>query len=166
MNTANLASSASASTSGALPPGTVPPQAPAAARSALRLLQRLQHGTLTVHLPDGSQRRVGETLQPAGGHEVAPADQLHASISVHDWKVFGAALKSGDIGFAESFIAGDWSTPDLSALLRVFAANRRAMEAKRAAEAALGGGPDDLRVVQAALGDDEILTLRPRAASI
>ena len=129
MNTANLASSASASTSGALPPGTVPPQAPAAARSALRLLQRLQHGTLTVHLPDGSQRRFGETLQPAGGHEVAPADQLHASISVHDWKVFGAALKSGDIGFAESFIAGDWSTPDLSALLRVFAANRRAMEA-------------------------------------
>jgi hypothetical protein len=27
---------------------------PAAARTALKLLQRLQHGTLTVQLPDGS----------------------------------------------------------------------------------------------------------------
>ena len=42
--------------------------------------------------------------------------------------MFAAALKSGDIGFAESFIAGDWSTPNLTELLKLFAANRNAME--------------------------------------
>jgi cyclopropane-fatty-acyl-phospholipid synthase len=43
--------------------------------------------------------------------------------------VCAAALKSGDIGFAESFIDGHWTTPDLAALLRLFIANRDAMEA-------------------------------------
>jgi cyclopropane-fatty-acyl-phospholipid synthase len=38
----------------------------------------------------------------------------------------GAA--SGDIGFAESYIAGDWTRPDLVALLQLFIANRDAME--------------------------------------
>ncbi len=36
-----------------------PGKAPLAARNALRLLENLHHGTLTVHLPDGSQRRFG-----------------------------------------------------------------------------------------------------------
>ena len=40
-----------------------------------------------------------------------------------------AALKSGDIGFAESFIAGDWSTPNLTELLKVFSANRQEVDA-------------------------------------
>lgn len=39
------------------------------------------------------------------------------------------ALKSGDIGFAESYIAGDWTTPDLTALLRVLVQNRRELDA-------------------------------------
>jgi DUF1365 family protein len=39
-----------------------------------------------------------------------------------------AALKSGDIGFAESYIAGDWTTPNLTELLKVFIANRREVD--------------------------------------
>ncbi|WP_370873505.1 class I SAM-dependent methyltransferase [Hydrogenophaga sp.] len=39
-----------------------------------------------------------------------------------------AALRSGDIGFAESFIAGHWSSPDLVALLKLLLANRDALE--------------------------------------
>ncbi len=42
--------------------------------------------------------------------------------------MFGAVLKSGDIGFAESYIAGDWSSPDLVALLNLFVANRKTMD--------------------------------------
>ena len=103
-----------------------PKDAPAAARSALRLLQNLRHGALILHLPDGSQRRFGEHPQQ---HALHTPHHPSASITLHNWNVFGAALKSGDIGFAESFIAGDWSTPNLTELLKVFSANRQEVDA-------------------------------------
>jgi len=94
----------------------LPRSAPASARSVLRLLERLQHGTLSLQLPDGTQLRYGNGEQPA------------ASLVLHDWAVFGATLKSGDIGFAESYMAGQWTTADLAALLRLFIRNRQALE--------------------------------------
>ena len=90
---------------------TFPHDAPAAARTALRLLKNLRHGALVLHLPDGSQRRFGEHPQQ---HAMHTSQHPSASITLHNWKVFGAALTSGDIGFADSYIAGDWSTPDLT----------------------------------------------------
>ena len=97
----------------------IPAGAPAAARTCLKLLSRLAHGSLTVQLPDGSVQHFGQ----AGGHA-----KIHGSLILHNWQVCAAALKSGDIGFAESYIAGDWSTPHLADLLRVFVANRREVE--------------------------------------
>ncbi|MBX9871197.1 MAG: cyclopropane-fatty-acyl-phospholipid synthase family protein [Burkholderiaceae bacterium] len=94
----------------------LPRSAPAAARSVLRLLERLRHGTLHLQLPDGTQVHYGR------------GDEPRASLVVHDWSVFGAALKSGDIGFAESYREAQWSTPDLAALLRLFIRNREALE--------------------------------------
>ncbi len=105
---------------------TFPEDAPTAARRALRLLQNLCRGALTLHLPDGSQRRFGEHPQQ---HTLHTPNHPSASITLHNWNVFGAALKSGDIGFAESFIAGDWSTPNLTELLKVFSANRKEVDA-------------------------------------
>ena len=89
---------------------------PAAAQAVLKLLSNLSTGHLTVHLPNGVQRTFGPHAGP------------HASIELHNWNVCSAALKSGDIGFAESYIAGDWSTPDLVALLNLFVANRKTMD--------------------------------------
>ena len=100
------------------PPLALPASAPAAARAAFRLLDRLQIGTLDLQLPDGSQLHFGQA------HAGAP----RGAMRLENWKVFGAALKSGDIGFAESYIAGDWHTPDLVALLKLFALNREAIE--------------------------------------
>ncbi len=94
----------------------LPRHAPATARSALQLLQRLQHGSLTLQLPDGSVQRFGTTDGP------------HAAMRLNNWKLFGAALKSGDIGFAQSHIDGDWTSPDLTALLRLFIANRETLD--------------------------------------
>lgn len=94
----------------------MPGDAPAAARTALKLLARLKHGTLSVRLPDGSMQRFGSGEAPA------------ASLHLANWKVCNAALKSGDIGFAEGFIAGDWSSPNLTELLRVFILNRQEVE--------------------------------------
>jgi cyclopropane-fatty-acyl-phospholipid synthase len=90
--------------------------APLAARRVLRLLERIEHGTLTIQFPDKSTKVYGNSALP------------HAAISLDNWNVFSASLKSGDIGFAETYIAGDWRTPSLSDLLRVVIQNRRAME--------------------------------------
>jgi cyclopropane-fatty-acyl-phospholipid synthase len=95
---------------------TIPPGTPAAARTVMKLLQRLRYGSLTLQLPDGSMQRFGADAYP------------HATLHLRNWNVCAAALKSGDIGFAESFIAGDWSTPDLTALLRVLVRNRAEVE--------------------------------------
>ncbi|MDO8373327.1 MAG: SAM-dependent methyltransferase, partial [Polaromonas sp.] len=112
MNTASNSSTSSANgASFALPSG-----APAAARTAFRLLSRLKHGTLTLQLPDGSMQRFGSGEAPT------------ASLRLVNWKVCSAALRSGDIGFAESFIAGDWTTPHLTELLRVLIVNRKEVE--------------------------------------
>ena len=94
----------------------LPPGIPAAARTALKLLQRLEKGSLTVQLPDGSLQHFGHGGGPA------------ATLTLRNWKVFGAALKSGDIGFAESYIAGDWTTAHLTELLQLFIANRQQIE--------------------------------------
>jgi len=87
-------------------------RAPAAVRTVLQLLRQIRHGSLTLHLPDGSVQRFGESASP------------HATLHLHNWNAFTGALKSGDIGFAESYIDGDWTTPDLTTLLRVLVQNR------------------------------------------
>ena len=99
-------------------PPSLPATAPAAARAVFRLMKRLRHGTLSVQMPDGAIALFGE---PGGGG-------LRAAISLRNWNVCAAAMKSGDIGFAETFIAGDWTTPDLTALIRLFIANRDEVE--------------------------------------
>ncbi len=94
----------------------LPTGIPAAARTVLQLLQRLQHGSLTMQLPDGTLRHFGPGGSPA------------AAITLRNWNVCSAALRSGDIGFAESYIAGDWTTPHLADLLELLIINRQEVE--------------------------------------
>ena len=94
----------------------IPRDAPGAARTALKMLRRLKHGTLTVQLPDGALQRFGSGTAPM------------ASLHLHNWKPCSAALRSGDIGFAESYIAGDWTTPHLTDLLELLIINRKEVE--------------------------------------
>ncbi len=93
---------------------------PAAARRVLALLQRLQHGTLHVQWPDGRVEQFGAA--PTSGKA------LNATLHLHNWTPLTQALKSGDIGFAESYIAGDWTTNNLADLLQLLVANRRDMD--------------------------------------
>ena len=108
MTTSNTSTSSSAF--------SLPAGAPSAAKATVKLLLRLKHGTLTVKLPDGSVQRFGNGQNP------------QASLHLLNWNVCSAALKSGDIGFAESYIAGDWTTPHLTDLLQVFIVNRKEVE--------------------------------------
>ncbi|MCC9596547.1 MULTISPECIES: cyclopropane-fatty-acyl-phospholipid synthase family protein [unclassified Rubrivivax] len=96
----------------------LPESAPAAARTVFRLLRRLAVGTLDVQLPDGSLAHFGT------GRDGEP----RASMRMIDWGVCSATLKSGDIGFAEAYIDGQWTSPDVVALLQLFIANRDAVE--------------------------------------
>ena len=116
-------------TSTTAPVAALPAGTPAAARTVLTLLRRLRHGTLDLQWPDGQQMRLGSERQPS---DVSPAISAqgapHAALRVLDWEVCAAVLRSGDIGFAESFIDGHWTTPDLAALLRLFIVNRDEME--------------------------------------
>lgn len=105
-------------TTSTFPPLSLPAGTPAAARTVLRLLEGLRHGSLSLQLPDGSTRQFGQ-----GG-----ATQPAAVLRLHNWRACAAALRSGDIGFAESYIAGDWSTPNLVGLLTVLLRNRAHVE--------------------------------------
>ena len=94
----------------------LPTDMPAVARTGLRLLQRLQSGTLQLELPGG------DTVQIAQSH--FPKASMH----LHNWKIFNAVMRSGDIGLAESYIAQDWSTPHLAELLKLLMTNREPIE--------------------------------------
>lgn len=83
-----------------------------AKKMILGLLQSMQEGTLLLTLPGGKLLRYGK------GED---ADAAH--IDIHDERFFRRILWHGDIGFAESFMAGEWSSPDLTALLSWFLKN-------------------------------------------
>lgn len=94
---------------------------PAAARVVLNLLQRLQQGQLTLTLPDGNTSVIqGDNPEKEGS--------LHATLHISDWAMFRRVLQSGDIGLAESYMAGEWHSADLSALLTLLIANREVLE--------------------------------------
>jgi cyclopropane-fatty-acyl-phospholipid synthase len=88
---------------------------PRAARIILALLAHLQHGSLTLVTPDGGVRHFGR-----GGEAV--------TLELADWTMCGAALRSGDIGFAETYIDGSWRTDNLTGLVALLARNRDAIE--------------------------------------
>jgi cyclopropane-fatty-acyl-phospholipid synthase len=85
-----------------LPPGGV------RARVAQRLFERVvAHLPLRILLPDG--RDIG------GGTAADPA-----MILIRPWALHRRLGAGGLIGFGEAYLAGDWTTPDLPAVLTVF----------------------------------------------
>jgi cyclopropane-fatty-acyl-phospholipid synthase len=89
---------------------------PRPARRVLALLNHLQHGSLDLQTPEGEMLHFGNGREP------------RAAIRIVDWQVCTAALASGDVGFAESFVDGQWTSPDLRALLELLVRNRTALE--------------------------------------
>jgi cyclopropane-fatty-acyl-phospholipid synthase len=69
-------------------------------------------GRLTVLLPNG------ETHQIDG-----PRPGVTAVFNVHDYGFARRVLASGDIGFAEGYMAGEWDSPHLAVLLESVANN-------------------------------------------
>ena len=77
------------------------PHVPAAARLLLMLMSRIDRGRIELRAPDGSVHRFG----PGGAAAPGIADDP-AVMELANWRVAAASLKGGDVGFAESHIAG------------------------------------------------------------
>lgn len=101
---------------------------PLAARRLLRLMKHLPVGHLELRLPDGATLHLpGSTGSSSGPSKGAHRDPRGVLV-LKNWAMFARAIKSGDIGFAESFIDGDWDSPDLPQLLRLCLLNRNHLE--------------------------------------
>jgi cyclopropane-fatty-acyl-phospholipid synthase len=98
-----------------LPAASAGRRLPRSARVVLALLERIDHGSLELRLPDGSSQRFGQPGESA------------ATLEIGAWSVFDSVVERGDVGFAERWIAGDWHSPDLTALLTLLANNRQAI---------------------------------------
>ncbi|MCB8876601.1 SAM-dependent methyltransferase [Acidisoma silvae] len=81
-----------------------------------KLLRRLALGRLVVRLPGGTEL-VGQGAEP--GPE--------AVLALHSWRPLLKLALRGDVGFAESYMDGDWHSPDLPVLIELAARNQTAL---------------------------------------
>jgi cyclopropane-fatty-acyl-phospholipid synthase len=88
----------------------------AAERILLRAAARIRIGCLTVVMPDGRRRVFGDR-----------AAERRAEIHVHDRAAALRLLLHGETGAGEAYMDGQWSSPDLEALIELAALNRSAL---------------------------------------
>jgi cyclopropane-fatty-acyl-phospholipid synthase len=83
------------------------------AASVLRkVLAAMDSGRLTLVLPDG-------TRVDCRGMKAGP----EATIVIHKFSALRRLLFSGDVAFAEAFVRGEWSSPDVAAAIELAAVN-------------------------------------------
>ena len=87
-----------------------------AERLLLSAAERIRIGRLTIVLPDGRVRVVGD-----------PTSERQAEIRVHDPAAATRLLLRGETGAGEAFMDGLWSSPDLVGLIELAALNRSAL---------------------------------------
>ncbi|MFY1665099.1 class I SAM-dependent methyltransferase [Pseudomonas sp. Pseu.R1] len=86
-------------------------------RGVLRQLEHLRHGQLVIY--EGDQHHV---FGAAGA-------SLLGEIRVQDSAAWGLVASNGSIGAGEAFIHGYWTSPDLTAVIRVFVSNLDVLDA-------------------------------------
>jgi cyclopropane-fatty-acyl-phospholipid synthase len=77
---------------------------------------RLKWGSVAVTLPDARVIHF-EGSEPG----------KHAELVIHDYRCLLRLLRTANTGFAEGYLAGEWDSPDLEAVLEVFARNADGM---------------------------------------
>jgi len=84
----------------------------------LRFLKRL-NGTLILRFPNGDEKTFGK-----------PTEVKHL-INIRDMRFFTRTAFFGEIGLGESFMLGEWDTPNLKDLLGFFLDNLDSLEGKK-----------------------------------
>ncbi|MET0776249.1 MAG: cyclopropane-fatty-acyl-phospholipid synthase family protein [Pseudomonas mandelii] len=95
-------------------------------RGVLRQLTQLKHGQLVV-IENGERHVFGTAGSP-----------LIGEIHILDAAAWGLVAGNGSIGAGEAFIHGYWSSPDLTAVVRVFVSNLDVLDALEGGLAKLG----------------------------
>lgn len=85
---------------------------PAKARMVLSIAMQMPRGTLAVTTPDGQIFKVG-------GNGPGP----DASVRLRNWNLPARAFSGATIGVAESYMDGDWDSPDVTTFLELFVVN-------------------------------------------
>jgi len=80
-------------------------------------LRKITQGTLRIETPLDSFL-LGDSSK----------DEIHAEIRITDKTFFRKACLGGSLGVSDSFANGDWTSPDLVMLFRLFLQNQEAMD--------------------------------------
>ena len=92
---------------------------PRLARMAAGLALKIRYGTLEIEFPDGRTFLIHGT-----------EDGPYGVLRIHNWRFFRMVVQAGDVGVGEAFMAGYWSSPDVTTFLEVFCINQEStMEA-------------------------------------
>jgi len=83
-------------------------------RFLLKTMTRLEKGAVTIRFPDGSAWRY------ASGNEGPDAE-----CNLRNWRLPRRVIFGGSIGAAESYMDGDWDSPDVTAFLSLFSVNEQ-----------------------------------------
>ena len=90
---------------------------PARARMVLSAATGMARGSLRIRTPDGQAFLVrGKAPGP------------DAELILHNWRLPDRAFSGGTIGVAESYVDGDWDSPDVTTFLELFVVNTEAGE--------------------------------------
>jgi cyclopropane-fatty-acyl-phospholipid synthase len=81
-----------------------------------RLVGDLECGELVIETPAGDRLVLG-------GRRPGP----QAKVTIHSWRCLWRLVSGWDIGFAEAYCAGEWSSPNLVALLKLACDNSTVM---------------------------------------
>ena len=72
----------------------------------VNFLSKIRYGKLTVQFPTGEERVF-----------VGKEEDISASIKIHNYNFLNLIFKKGSVGFAEAYMHGYFSSPDLTNLL-------------------------------------------------
>ncbi|MGB0744949.1 MAG: class I SAM-dependent methyltransferase, partial [Opitutales bacterium] len=77
-----------------------------------KVLKGVRGGSIRMNFPSGASALVGDTSYPL------------LELNVHKPAFFKKVFAGGSVGLGESYVDGDWDTPDLTGLLSLLAKNQ------------------------------------------
>ena len=78
----------------------------------MRALTMLKYGSVKLTIPGG------EVIE-----YTAPEKGPHAEATIHNWGIVRRVFSNGSLGVAESYIEGEWDSPDVTSFLEMFLIN-------------------------------------------
>ncbi len=82
-------------------------------QKAINVVSRLETGRLSITMPDGSEYEMSSNTNHGP----------HAVVHIRRWRALRRFWSQGDTGFVESYMDGDWDSPELSNIIELATLN-------------------------------------------